>query len=159
MCRVIWQHPHSPSSKTLAGAGVGRGSARRPTKGSAGRGQVLVDMLADKGGNRGRELAAKLERTSAGRGQSIPLPPVGRPEQRGRQANTCTEASLPPPITMHLDCQGPAVTYSKAASRPPQRMVVSSSELAECDVQLKMAAHEKEKEAARATLEQIWRQE
>ena len=159
MCRVIWQHPHSPSSKTLAGVGVGRGSARRPARGSAGRGQVLVNMLADKGGNKGWALAAKLEGTSAGRGKSVPSPPVGRPEQRGRQVDTCTEASLPPPITMHLDCQGPAVTYSKAASRLPQRTVVSSSKLAQCNVWLKMAAHEKEKEAARATLEWIWRQE
>ena len=148
MHRVIWQHPHSPSSKTLAGVGVGRGSARRPTRGSAGRGQLLVNMLTDKGGNRGQALAAKLEGTSAGRGQSIPSPPVGRPEQRGRQADTRTKASLPPPITMHLDHQGPAVTYSEAASRPPWRTVVSSSELAECNIQLKMAAHEKEKEAA-----------
>ena len=94
------------------------------------------------------ELAAKLKGTSAGRGQSIPSPPVGRPEQRGRQADTCTKASLPPPITMHLDCQGPAVTYSEAASRLPWRTVVSSSKLAQCDAWLKMAAHEKEKEAA-----------
>ena len=162
--RVIQQHPHSPSSKTLAGAGVGRGLTRRPARGSAGRGQVLVEMLADKGGNRGQALATKLEGpsagrgqvlvkmltdkggnrgqalatmfegTSAGRGQSIPSPPVGRPEQRGRQANTRTEASLPPPITMHLDHQGPPVTYSEATSRLPQRTVVSSSELAEYDV-------------------------
>ena len=132
ICRVIWQHPHSPSSKTLAGAGVGRGLASRPTRGSAGRRQVLVEMLTDKGGNRGQALAAKFEGTSAGWGQSVPSPPVGRPEQ-GRQADTRTEASLPPPITMHLDHQGPPVTYSEAASRPPRRTVVSS-ELAECDV-------------------------
>ena len=148
VCRVIQQHPHLPSNKTLAGAGVGRGLARRPARGSGGRGQVLVKMLTDKGGDRGQALAAKLEGTSAGRGQSIPSPPVGRPEQRGRQADTHTEASLPPPITMHLDCQGPPVTYSEATSRLPQRMVVSSSELPEYDIQLKMAACEKEKEAA-----------
>ena len=146
--RVIWQHLHPQSSRTLAGAGVGWGSARRPTKGSAGRGQVLVSMLTEKGGNRGWELAAKLKGTSAGRGQSIPSPPVGRAEQRGRQADTHTKASLPPPITMHLDHQCLAVTYSKATSRPPQRTVVSSDELAECDVCIKMAACEKEKEAA-----------
>ena len=132
--RVIQQHPHSPSNKTLAGAGVGRGLARRPARGSAGRGQVLVEMLTDKGGDRGQALAAKLEGTSAGRGQSVPLPPVGRPEQRGRQADAHTKASLPPPITMHLDCQGPPVTYSKAASRLPWRTVVSSSELPEFNV-------------------------
>ena len=103
-------------------------------------------------------LAAKLGGTSAGRGQSIPSAPVGRPEQRGRQVDTCTKASLPPPITMHLDCQGPPVTYSDATSRSPQRTVVSS-ELPVYDVRLKIAAHEKEKEAARATLDRIRRQE
>ena len=105
-------------------------------------------MLADKGGNRGWELAAKLKGTSAGRGQSIPLPPVGKSEQRGKQVDTHTEASLPPPITMHLDCQGPAVTYSETTSRPPRRTVVSPSKLAECNVWIKIAAREKEKEAA-----------
>ena len=159
MCRVIWQHPHPQSSRTLAGARVGQGSARRPSKGGAGRGQLLVGMIAEKCGNRGQELAAKLERTSAGRGQSVPLPPVGRSEQRGRQADTHTEASLLPPITMDLDHQHPAVTYSEAASRPPQRTLVSSDELAQCDIQVKMATHEKEKEAGQATLEWVWRQE
>ena len=134
MCRVIWQHPHSPPNRALAAAGVGRGSARRPAKRTVGRGQVLVNMLANKGGNKGQELAAKLKGNGVGRGQSIPSPPVGRPEQRGRQVDTRTKASLPPPITMHLDCQGPAVTYSEATSRLPQRTVASPSDLAQCDV-------------------------
>ena len=122
---------------------------RRPTKWTAGRGQVLVNMLTDKGGNKGQELAAKLKGNSVGRGTvPPPSPPVGRPEQRGRQVDTCTKASLPPPITTHLDCQGTAVTYSEAASRPPWRAAISPSELAQCNVHLKMAAHEKEKEAA-----------
>ena len=159
ICRVIWQHPHSPSNKTLPGAGVGRRLARRPARVSGGRGQVLVEMLTDKGGDRVQALATKLGGTSAGRGQSVPSPPVGRPEQSGRQEDAHTEASLPPLITMHLDHQGPPVTYSKAASRPPQRMVVSSPELPVYNLQLKMAAHEKEKEAAQATLDQIQRQE
>ena len=124
-----------------------------------GRGQKLVKILTELGGERGQTLAMKLEGTSAGRGQSIPSPPVGRPEQRGRQVNAHTEASLPLPITMHLDHQGPPVTYSKAASRLPQRTVVTSSELAMCNVWLKIVAHEKEKEAAQATLDQIWGQE
>ena len=114
---------------------------------SGSRGQKLVKMLTEIGGNKGQTLAAKLGGTSAGRGQSIPSPPVGRPEQRGRQVDARTKASLPPPITMHLDHQGPPVTYSDAASRSPRRMVVSS-ELPMYDVQLKIAAHEKEKEAA-----------
>ena len=113
-----WWCPWRASSKTLAGTGVGRGSTMRPTRGSAGRGQVLVGMLTDKSENRGQALAAKLEGTSADKGgQSIPSPPVGRPEQRGRQVDTHTKASLPPPITMHLDCQGPAVTYSRGHLR------------------------------------------
>ena len=114
---------------------------------------MLVNMLTDKGGNKGRELAAKLEGNGAGRGQPIPSPSVGRPAQRGRQEDTHTKASLPPTFTTHLDCQGPAVTYSEAASRLPWRAAISPSELAECNVHLKMAAHEKEKEAAQATLE------
>ena len=159
MRRVIWQHLPSSLNRTLAGAGVGRGSARRPAKRNAGRGQVLADMLTDKGGHKGWKLAAKLEGNGASRGQSVPSPPIGRPQQRGRQADTRTESSLPPPITMHLDCQGPVVTYSEAASRPARRATISPSELAECDVCLKMAACNKEKEAAQATLERIQRQE
>ena len=136
VCRVIWQHPPSSPNRALAGAGVGRGSARRPATRNAGRGQVLANMIADRGGN------------GAGRGRSVPSPPVGRPEQGGRQAGTCAESSLPPAVTIQLDHQGPAVTYSEAASRPPQRTVVSPSKLAQCDVRLKVAAREKEKEAA-----------
>ena len=158
VCRVIWQCPNSPPNRTLAGAGVGRGSAKKPMRMSGGRGQQLVNMLMEIGGNRGRALAAKLGGTSAGRGQSIPSPPVGRPEQRGRQVDTHTKASLPPPITMHLDHQGPPVTYSSNVSRSPRRMVVSS-ELPVYDVQLKIAAHEKEKKVAQATLDWIQRQE
>ena len=115
---------------------------------SGGRGQVLAKMLTEKGSDRGQALAVRLGGTSAGRGQSTPLPPVRRPEQRRRHADAHTEASLPPPITMHLDCQGPPVTYSKATSRSPQRMVASSSELSMYDVWVRIAAHKKEKEAA-----------
>ena len=56
---------------------------------------------------------------------------------------------------MQLDCQGPAGTYSEAASRPPQRTIVPSPEFILGNVRLKLAACEKEKEAAQATLEQI----
>ena len=49
---------------------------------------------------------------------------------------------------MQLDHQGPAVTYSEATSRPPQRAGIPSSELMSGDVHLKLAAREKEKEAA-----------
>ena len=125
---------------------------------SGGRGQKLVNMLTEIVGDRGQTLAVKLGGTSAGKRQSIPSPPARRPEQRGRQVDAHTKASLPPPVTMHLDHQGPPVTYSEAASRSPWRMVVSS-ELPMYDVRLKIAAREKEKEAAQATLDQIWRQE
>ena len=118
---------------------------------SGGRGQKLVKMLTEIGGDRGQALAVKLGGTSVGRGQSIPSPPVRRSEQRGRQVDTHTEASLPPPITMHLDHQGPPVTYSEATSRSPQRMVVTSSDLPVYDVWLKIAAREKKKEAAQST--------
>ena len=125
---MVWQHLHSPPSRILAAAGAGRGLASRPTKHAAGRGQMLVDMLVDKGGSKGRGLAAKLKGDGGDRGQSVPSSPMGKPEQRG-QADTHAKASLPSPITMHLDDQGPAVTYSEATSRPPLRAVASSSNL------------------------------
>ena len=145
----------------LAGAGVGRGTSKEVCiRESGGRGQMLADMLTDKGGDKGQALTAKLEGAGGGRGHGLsPSPSVGRPEQRGRQADTRTKANLPPPITMHLDHQGPSVTYSEATSRLPHRMVISSQELAECDVQFKIAAREKEKEAAQATLDCIQKQE
>ena len=115
---------------------------------SGSGGQILVEMLTDIGSNRSQALAVKLGETSVGWGQFVPTPPVGRSEQRGSQADARTKASLPPPVTMHLDCQGPPVTSSEAASRLPWRTVVTSSELAMCDVWLRIAAHEKEKEAA-----------
>ena len=59
---------------------------------------------------------------------------------------------------MHLDRQGPAITYSEATSRPPWR-TEAPSESTSGDVRLKLAARKKEKEAARATLERIRRQE
>ena len=99
-----------------------------------GRGQVLAKMVTGKGGGRGQALAAKLGGTSVGRGQSAPSPPVRRPEQRGRHVDAHTKVSLPPPITMHLDHQGPPVTYSEAASRLPWRAVASSPELPMYDV-------------------------
>ena len=100
---------------------------------SGGRGQVLAEMLVKTGGRRG-QTAGKLGGTSIGRGQPTPLPPVRRPEDRGRHADAHTEASLPPPITMHLDCQGPPVTYSKAASRSPRKTVAPPPDLSMCDV-------------------------
>ena len=108
VCRVIWQDPAPSPNRVLAGSGVGRGAARRPAKQSTGRGQGLAGMLADSA-------------RRAGRGQSTPSPPVGRSGQGERRTSTHTETGLPPAVTMQLDHQGPAVTYSEAASRPPWR--------------------------------------
>ena len=119
ICTVIQQHPHPSPNRALAGVGVGRGLTRKPMRLSGSRGQMLVEMLTNKGMDRGQALAGKLGGTSVGRGQSAPSPPVRRPEQKERQVGTHTEASLPPPVTMHLDHQGPPVTYSEAASRLP----------------------------------------
>ena len=113
---------------------------------STGRGQGLAGMLADSAGR-------------VGRGWSAPSPPVGRSGQGERWTSTRTETGLSPAVTMHLDHQGPAITYSEATSRPPRRTEAPSSESMPGDVRLKLAACEKEKEAAWATLERIRRQE
>ena len=135
VCRVIRQDPGPSPNRVLAGSGVGRGAARRPAKQSTGRGQGLASMLADSA-------------RGAGRGQSAPSPPVGRSGQGERQTGTHTEPGLPPVVTMQLDCQGPVVTYSEAASRPPRRAGIPTSKLMSGDMRLKLVAREKEKEAA-----------
>ena len=133
VCRVIQQHPHSSPNRVLAGAGRGQILAKKLTKTGSGRGQVLARKLAEAG---------------IGRGQSIPSSQVKKPEEGRRHADAHTSANLPLPITMNLDHQGPPVTYSEAASRPPQRVTTSPDELEMCDVQIKVAACEQEKEAA-----------
>ena len=110
-----------------------------PNKGT-GRGQGLAGVLADSA-------------RRAGRGQSAPLPPIGRSGQGERRTSTRTETRPPPVVTMQLDHQGLVVTYSEATSRPPRRAGISSSKPTLGDVHLKLAACEKEKEAAQATLE------
>ena len=90
----------------LAGAGVGRG-------------QGLAKRLMKTGGGRGQVLARKLTEAGIGRGQSILLSQAKKQEEGRGHADACTSANLPPPITMNLDCQGPPVTYSEVASRPP----------------------------------------
>ena len=60
---------------------------------------------------------------------------------------------------MYLAQQGPLLTYSKSASRPPWRATISPNELSMCDVWVKITAHEKEKEAAQATLNWIQKEE
>ena len=138
--RVIrWDTAPSPN-RVLAGSGVRRGAVRRPAKQSTGRGQGLAGMLVDNA-------------RGAGRGQSTPSPPIGRSGQGERWSGTRTKPRLPPAVTMQLDHQGPAVTYSEATSRPPWRAGIPTSELPLGDVHLKLVAHEREKEAAQATLE------
>ena len=144
--RVIQQDPAPSPNRVLAGSGVGRGAVRRPTKQSTGKGQGLAGVVAE-----------SVRR--AGRGQSAPSPPVGRSGQGERQTSTHTETGLSPAVTMQLERQGPMVTYSEATSRPPRRAGIQSSKLMSGDMHLKLAAHEKEKEAARATLERIRSQE
>ena len=138
--RVIQRDTAPSPNRVLAGSGVGRGAVRRPAKQSTGRGHRLAGMLVDNA-------------RGAGRGQSAPSPPVGRSGQGERWTGTCTKPGLPPMVTMQLDCQGPAVTYSEATSRPPQRAGIPTSELPLGDMCLKLAAREREKEAAQAILE------
>ena len=138
--RVIRRDPASSPNRVLARSGVGRGAVGRPTKQSTSRGQGLAGILVDSA-------------RGAGRGQSAPSPPVGRSGQGERWTGTHTKSGLPPAVMMQLDHQGPVVTYLEAASRPPWRAGIPSSELTLGDVHLKLAAHKKEKEAAQATLE------
>ena len=118
-----------------------------------------MKKLTKTGGGRGQVLVGKLTGAGVGRGQSIPSSQVRRPEEGRRHADAHTGANLPPPITMHLDHQGPPVTYSEVASRPPQRVTTSPDELEMCDMWVKVTACEREKEAAQATLHQIKKQE
>ena len=96
---------------------------------------------------------------SVGRGQSIPSPPVRRPEEGRRYADVCTGASLPPPFPMHLDHQGPPVTYSEAGLQTTPKGDYFPNELEMCNMQIKITACKKEKEATQVTLDQIWKQE
>ena len=73
VCRVIHQCPHSSPNRVLAGAEVGRGSARKPARASSSRGQVLAKMLTETGSGKGQTLAGKLGGTSVGRGTVHPL--------------------------------------------------------------------------------------
>ena len=94
-------------------------------------------------------------------GDSLPpSPPVRRPEQRGRHVDARTKASLPPPVTMHLDHQGPPVTYFKAASRSPRRVVASSPELPMCMMcDLRWQPVRKKRRLLKPPLDQIQKQE
>ena len=73
--------------------------------------------------------------------------------------DTSTSVDIPQPIAMKLDHQGPPVSYSDMASRPPQRETITKNTLRMCDVRMKTATCKKEKAAARATLDHIEWQE
>ena len=66
-------------------------------------------------------IAKKLVRLGIGKGWSIPLAKATVPEEHKRYVDARTSVDMPPAITMKLDCQGPPVSYSEAASRPPQK--------------------------------------
>ena len=93
------------------------------------------------------------------KGWSIPSSKVVGPEERRRHVDASTSVDTPQPIAMKLDHQGPPVSYSDVASRPPQRETMTKDNLWMCDVWMKTAAHEKEKAATRATLDCIEQQE
>ena len=115
--RVIQQHPHSSPNRVLIGAGVGRG-------------QVL---------------AKKLTKAGIGRGQSVPLSKEKKQEEHRGHTDASTSADIPLPITMRLDHQGPPVSYSKVASRPPQSETITLDTLQMCNVWVKTAAHASKK--------------
>ena len=101
-------------------------------------------------------IAKKLMKVGIGKGQSIPSSRATGPEEHRRHVDIGMSADVPPPIMMKLDCQGPPVSYSKAASRPPpQRETVTKDTVHMCDVQMRDVACEKEKVAAWATLDCI----
>ena len=99
--------------------------------------------------------AKKLMKVGVGKGWSIPLAKAMGPEECKRYVDVRTSADTPPPITMKLDCQGPPVSYSKAASRPSQRETVTKDTVHMCNVWMRDAAHKKEKVATQATLDCI----
>ena len=70
-----------------------------------------------------------------------------------------TSVDVPLPITMKLDPQGPPVSYAKAASRPPQREIVTKDTMHMCNVWMRDTLQDKEKVAAQATLDHIEWQE
>ena len=98
-------------------------------------------------------------KAGVGKGQSIPLSKAMGPEERRRHMDASTSVDIPLLIAMKLDHQGPPVSYSKAASRPPQRETITKDTIWICDVQMKAAACKKEKVSTWATLDCIEWQE
>ena len=108
--RVIQQCPLSSPNTALIGAGVGRG-------------QVL---------------AKKLMKAGVGKGQSVPSSKAMRPQEHRGHTDTSTSVDIPPPITMRLDHQGPPVSYSEVASRPPQSETTTQGTLWMCGSRLQL---------------------
>ena len=139
--RVIWQDPASSPNRVLAGSGVGRGAAKGPAKQSTGRGQGLAGMLVDRA-------------RRAGRGQSAPLA-----THRGGQDKEKDRQALVPSLDLpqRSQCSWIVRVLWLPTWRPPlghlRELEPTPLRLTSGDVHLKLAAHEKEKEAARATLE------
>ena len=100
-------------------------------------------------------IAKKLMKVGIGKGWSVPSSRAMGPEEHRRYVDVGTSADMPLPIMMKLDCQGPPVSYSEAASRPPQRETVTKDTALMCNVQMRDAACKKEKAAAWATLDCI----
>ena len=90
-----------------------------------------------------------------GKGRSVPSAKAMGPGECKRYMDAGTSVNMPPPITMKLDHQGPPVSYSEAASRPPQKETVTKETAHMCDVWMRDAAHEKEMVATWATLDCI----
>ena len=85
VCRVVWQHPHSPPSRILATAGAGRGLVSRPTK------HVLLaeakcwsTCLLTRVEVKVRGWLLSSKENSGGRGQSIPFITHGKARTEGR---------------------------------------------------------------------------
>ena len=116
-------------------------------------------VLVGAGAGQGKIIAKKLAKADIGKGQSIPSSKVMGPEECLRHADTSTSVEIPLPITMRLDCQGPPVSYSEAATRPHQRETITEDTLWMCDVHMKVVACDKEKVATQPTLDCIKQKE
>ena len=88
-------------------------------------------------------------KAGVGKGQSIPSSTAMGPEEHRRHVDASTSVDIPWPIAMKLDHQGPPVSYSEAASRPPQRETITEDTLQMCDVWMKAAAHKKKRQLLR----------
>ena len=124
---MIQQHPLTSPNTVLIGAGVCRGKV----------------------------IAKKLVKAGVGKGWSVLSSKAMGPEEHRRYMDIRTSVDMPQPITMKLDHQVPSVSYSEAASRPPQMQTVTKDTACMCNVRMRDVACEKEKAATWATLDCI----